>query len=60
VLEYLCDEGEGLLGVVAAEVVDLGEDVAVVEGEQLVEKEGGVVAVGLAETGCMAAHLLRV
>jgi hypothetical protein len=50
-LDEFSEEGECFLGVVAAEVFDLSEDVLSVGGEEFVQEEGGIVAVRLPESG---------
>jgi len=50
-LEDFWDEGECLFGVVASEVLNLREDLLVVEWQEFVEKERGVVPICLSEVG---------
>ena len=60
VLDDFSDESESFFGVVASEVVDLCYYLFIVEGQKLVDEEGGVVTVSLSQVGCIEVEVLKV
>ena len=60
VFQKFPDQGQGLLRVVAPEIVDLVDDVVMGFGEQFLEEDVAVKPVGLSEVGWVEEEVLRV